>query len=350
MPETTKIALDAMGGDIGPGAAIPAAAAVLKDNPSVEFLFFGDEKEIAMALSNFPALQKSSQIIHTDKKISSDEKPSNAIRLGKGSSMYLAIEAVRDGKADAIVSGGNTGALMALAKLILKSMPGVHRPALASIFPGTQGNSIMLDLGANVLVDAETLTQFAIMGAVFAGVQKKITTPTLGLLNVGTEDTKGPDHVKAAAAILKRLSFPGQYVGYVEGNDITVGKVDVIVCDGYAGNIALKAVEGTGKMLGEFLSRTLRADPLAILGGALSYFAFKRLKKQLDPRQYNGGVFLGLNGICVKSHGSSDEVGFATAIKLALNMAQQGYIQSTADQIAHLLTQENIVAEEMYRD
>ena len=350
MAQTIKIALDAMGGDIGPEAVIPAAQMVAKNTPDLHFLIFGNEARILPLLAKHRHLRGISTVIHTDKFVASDEKPSTALRNGKGSSMRLAIEAVKEGKADAVVSAGNTGALMAIAKIVLKTVPGIHRPAIASIFPGLKGQTIMLDLGANVLVDAENLAQFAVLGAVFAKAHKKIAVPSVGLLNVGTEDTKGPDHVKGAANILANVDFPGHYRGFVEGTDIMTGEVDVIVSDGYAGNIALKSIEGAGKMISTSFKDSLRSDPLAIIGGLLSFFALKRFKTKVDPRLYNGGVFLGLNGICVKSHGGSDALGISSAIRLACNLAREGYIKTVSEDIGHLMSQETLLTEGAYRD
>jgi glycerol-3-phosphate acyltransferase PlsX len=334
-----------MGGDFGPQTVIPGAALALAQHPGLSFIFYGDEARIKPILSKHPELESLSSIVHTDKYISGHDKPSSALRNGKGSSMRMAIEAVHDGKAHAAVSGGNTGALMAMAMVVLKTIPGIHRPALASVFPSLKGETVMLDLGANVLVDSETLVHFAVMGAVFAKLRKGITEPTLGLLNVGTEDTKGPDHVRSAASILSRIEIPGQYIGFVEGSDITSGTVDVIVSDGYAGNIALKAVEGVGKMSVQFFKEALQSTLLAMLGGMLAYSALKRFKNRVDPRRYNGGVFLGLGGVCVKSHGGSDALGFSTAVLMAANLAQQGYVKKVADEIGRLNTQESFLAQ-----
>jgi glycerol-3-phosphate acyltransferase PlsX len=250
--------------------------------------------------------------------------------------MRLAIEAVEQGRADAIVSSGNTGTLMAMARMILRPSPGIHRPALASVFPTITGDVVMLDLGANVLVDAESLVQFAVLGSVFAKAHKNITKPSVGLLNVGSEETKGPDHVRGAAAILSKIEFPGKYYGFVEGDDITKGIVDVIVSDGYAGNIALKTGEGVGAFTGNYLKKVLISDPLAIVGGILCYFAFKRFKAKVDPRRYNGGVFLGLNGLCIKSHGGADALGFSSALKLAVRLARHGYVKRVSEDIGRL--------------
>ena len=327
------IALDAMGGDKGVEATIPGAALVAEQEGGLKFIFFGDEKKIAPILSKHPHLKNISQIVHTDKKIKGDDKPSAALRAGKDSSMRLAIEAVEQGRADAVVSSGNTGALMAMAKMILKTSPGIHRPAIVSLLPSMKTPTVVLDLGANVLVEAENLVQFAILGSVFAKIYKNMDAPTVGLLNVGTEDTKGPDHVREAAAILSKMEFPGKYHGFVEGNDITKGTVDVIVCDGYAGNIALKTAEGVGAMLNFYLKQAFTSDPLGMLGGMLAFFALRRLKRRVDPRMYNGGVFLGLPGLCVKSPGGVDAFGFSSALMMAVRLARQGYIKKVSDEI-----------------
>lgn len=347
-PGSLTIAIDAMGGDYGPDSAIPGLALVHEDYPDVQFRIFGDENRIYPLLNKHQSLRGVCQVYHTGKMVRSDEKPSAALRASKDTSMRLAIEAVQQGQARAIVSSGNTGALMALAKVVLRPLPGIHRPAIASVFPTMKGSTVMLDLGANVLVDAENLAQFAVLGAVFARAHKKIEQPSVGLLNVGSEDSKGPDHVRGAAAILSRVDFPGQYYGFVEGDDITKGTVDVVVTDGYAGNIALKTAEGVGKLTGNFFKEALTSDLLAILGGMLAFFAIKRFKKKVDPRLYNGGVFLGLNGLCIKSHGGSDAVGFASAVRLSVQLAQHGYIKRVADEINHLMTQESFLSQGTY--
>ena len=339
------IALDAMGGDHGPESVIPGAALVQRKLPDIAFLIFGNEHRIQPILSRYPELKAVSRVVHTDNAVRDDDKPSAALRAGKGSSMRLAIEAVQAGEANAVVSAGNTGALMAMAKIVLRTLPGIHRPAIASVWPAINGDTVMLDLGANVLVDAENLVQFAVLGAVFAKAHKGIAVPTVGLLNVGSEETKGPDHVRAADSILSRVDFPGRYRGFVEGNDITSGVVDVVVCDGYAGNIALKTAEGVGKMVGHYFRNALRSDPLAILGGFLAFFTLRRLKRVIDPRLYNGGVFLGLNGICVKSHGGTDPLGFSSAVFLAAELARHGYIQKVGDDITHLMSQDSFLTE-----
>ncbi len=339
------IALDVMGGDKGPEVAIAGAAMMMGEENVARFMLFGDEARIKALLELHPALKDISLIVHTDRVVRNDDKPSVALRASKDTSMRMAIEAVEQGRADAVVSAGNTGALMAMAKMILKVIPGVHRPALASVLPTIKGETIMLDLGANVLVDAENLVQFAAMGAAFAKSHRGIQVPTVGLLNVGSEDMKGPDHVRSAAAILSKIDFSGRYHGFVEGDDITKGTVDVVVSDGYAGNIALKTAEGVGAMTGHFFKQAITSDPLAMVGGLLAYFALRRFKRRLDPRNYNGGVFLGLNGICVKSHGGVDALGFSRAIIMAARLSRHGYIKKVSEDISRLITQDSFVTQ-----
>lgn len=347
--KTITIALDAMGGDFGPESSVPGAALTLKTSPNLKFLIFGDESKIRPILDKYPELAAVSVVHHTDKMVHNTDKPSAALRASKGTSMRLAIEAVHQGEALAVVSSGNTGALMAMAKIVLKMLPGIHRPAIASIFPTISGSdTIMLDLGANVLVDAENLVQFAVLGAVFSRVHTGKTTPTVGILNVGTEETKGPDHVRAAASMLSHLHFSGLYQGFVEGDDITKGTVDVVVTDGYAGNIALKTAEGVSKLSGHYFKQALKSDPLAIIGGLLCFFSLRRLKNKFDPRRYNGGVFLGLNGLCVKSHGGCDALAFSSAVNLAVQLAQHGYIEQVAHDINHLMGQESFLSQESF--
>lgn len=333
-----------MGGDHGPESVIPGAELALQNNPGIGFLIFGDESRINPLLDKYPVLKASSVVQHTDGVVRGDDKPSVALRASRGTSMRMAIEAVHEGHADAVVSAGNTGALMALARLVFKPLPGIHRPALASVFPAFEGETIMLDLGANVLVDAENLVQFAVLGAVFAKLHKGVSVPTVGLLNVGSEDMKGPDHVRRAAKILSRVDFPGRYYGFVEGTDITSGIVDVVVSDGYAGNIALKASEGVGRLTGHYFKKYMKSDPFGILGGLLAFFALKRFRDRLDPRRYNGGVFLGLDGLCVKSHGGCDPLAFSSAVRLAVELASRDYIKTVARDIGHLMKQESFLS------
>ncbi len=338
------IALDAMGGDFGPSVTIPAAANALKKMDETKFLIFGDEKIIAPILDKHTQLKKHSTLHHTDIAISSTDKPSKALRSGKGSSMRLAIEAVKDGTANGVVSAGNTGALMVMSKMLLKCLPGISRPAIASVMPAETGETVMLDLGANLACDAEVLTQFAVLGAVYARVVKGIATPSVGLLNVGTEEMKGHEEIKAAAAILSSVKFPGRYHGFIEGTDITKGTVDVVVTDGFTGNVALKTAEGVGKLTKHFLTDAFKSSPIAMLGYLFCRGAINRMKDKVDPRKYNGGMFLGVNGICVKSHGGSDVLGTENAILVAYDLIHNGFNQRVADEIESLMGQESFVS------
>lgn len=337
--KSITIAIDAMGGDHGLQTTVSGAAKALSRNPNLHFLMFGDELELKRMIALNVNLSNASEIIHTDKVVGARDKPSAALRGGEGTSMRMALEAVSSGKAQVAVSGGNTGALMALAKSTLRTLPGIHRPAIASVFPSASGETIMLDLGANVLVEAEHLVQFALLGALFAKVHMGIQRPSIGLLNVGSEPSKGPDHVRMAAQILSQVEMPANYHGFVEANDIMASTVNVVVSDGYAGNIALKASEGMAKFTGRLFKESLAGDPLSKLGAALSFFGLRRFKSKLDPRMHNGGVFLGLGGLCVKSHGGSDAFGFSTAIGLAAEVAGAGYIDQLAQELANLASQ-----------
>lgn len=338
------IAVDAMGGDFGPSITIHALSLAIQKNPNLHFLVFGDAEKIKPIASQYNLSGQSVEIIHSEKMIGSADKPSAALRASKGTSMRMAIEAVESGKAQAIVSAGNTGALMALAKIVLRPMTGIYRPAIASVLPGIKGDTVMLDLGANVLVDAENLVQFALLGAIFAKAYKKIDFPTVGLLNIGSEDVKGPDHVRAASEILSKINFPGKYIGFVEGDDIGKGGVDVIVSDGYAGNIALKTMEGAGKLIKHYMIDSFSSNFMAKVGAFFAYSSLKRLKNKMDPRLYNGGVFLGLNGLCIKSHGGTDAIGFCSAIMVADRLARSGYIDHVAKDIAKLSEQDSYIA------
>ncbi len=319
------IALDAMGGDSGVEAVIPGAAIALEEKPHLKFLAFGSETAIKRQLESYPELAKTVTIHHTPHTISSSALPSDALRKGKESSMRLAINAVAEGRASSIVSGGNTGALMAMAKLMLKTLPGIQRPAIASMIPTIRGRSVMLDLGANISCDSENLAQFAILGSVFAKAVMNLPCPTVGLLNVGSEQIKGNDVLRATDGLLRSVSIPGDYQGFIEGDDITKGTVDVIVTDGFTGNIALKTAEGVGHFYKNVMTEEFRRSPFTKLGYLLNKPVFNRIKNRMDPRQYNGGLFLGLKGICVKSHGGADAYAFSRAILVAANMAAQGF-------------------------
>jgi phosphate acyltransferase len=335
MGAPVTIALDAMGGDHGPSVVIPAAAITAIRHPEARFLLVGDSVRIDPELRAQPALAAKSQVVHTDIAVAMDEKPSQALRKGRWkSSMWLALEAVRDGRADAAVSAGNTGALMAMAKFCLKTIPGIDRPAIAAIWPTIEAECIVLDVGANVGADARQLAEFALMGAAMARALFGMEKPSVGLLNIGVEEVKGLDEIKKAAAVLKEAPLPIRYKGFIEGDDVGRGAVDVVVTDGFTGNIALKTAEGTAKQIGEYLRAAMGRSLLARIGAVLAQGAFRALKDKMDPRQLNGGIFLGLNGIAVKSHGGTDATGFASAIDLAYDMASNGVVKRLASDIA----------------
>jgi glycerol-3-phosphate acyltransferase PlsX len=283
----------------------------------VKFLLFGDEVKLAPLLENHPWAAAVTEIRHTVEAITNDQKVSSALRGGRNSSMRLAIDAVGAGEAAGVISAGNTGALMAMAKFVLKTLPGIDRPAIAAYYPTQRGESVMLDLGANVDCDADNLVQFAVMGEVFARNVLGLENPSIGILNVGAENLKGNEAVKKASAMLQETSLPIKFHGFIEGDDISAGIVNVVVTDGFTGNIALKTSEGTAKMFGEFLKQALSESLISKFGALLASNALKKFKMKVDPRRYNGAMFLGLNGICIKSHGGTDALGFANAIHVA---------------------------------
>mgnify|MGYP003377453458 CR=1 FL=1 len=335
------LALDAMGGDHAPRAVVEGAALARKENPALSFVLFGDQTRILPLLSAHSDLAAVSTVRHTDITVDPCEKPSVALRKKDSSSMGMAIAAVRDGQAAGVVSGGNTGALMAMAMFILRRLPGIDRPAIASVFPTMGRDTVVLDLGANTACDAENLVQFALLGAVFSRVVRGVEQPSVGLLNVGTEDLKGREEIRAAAAILKDVPFPGRFVGHVEGNDIPRGQVDVVVADGFTGNVALKLAEGMGQFSSHVLREALSSSWLAKAGAILAWPALRRLKARPDPRLYNGGPFLGIDGVCVKSHGGSDALGFSHAILVAAHMVENGFNARVAEEIRALAESES---------
>lgn len=334
-PPPLVLAIDAMGGDRAPGIVVEGAALAHLRYPETKFIFFGDEAEVAPLLAANPELNACSQMRHTPDVITSDMKPSLALRQGRKSSMRLAVNAAASGEACSVVSAGNTGALMATAKFVLKTLPGIDRPAIASLMPTRVGESVVLDLGANVECDAENLVQFALMGAIFCRTVLGRDNPTIGLLNIGTEELKGHDEVRIAASILRERLLPGTLHGFVEGNDILAGTTDVVVTDGFSGNIALKSIEGTSLLFSYFMKQAFSSSLLAKIGYLLSRGAFKRLKKRVDPRRYNGAMFLGLQGVCVKSHGGTDAEGFANAIGVAHDLVAHGFNDRIAEELAH---------------
>ncbi|MGF1592950.1 MAG: phosphate acyltransferase PlsX [Kiloniellaceae bacterium] len=336
MAKALTIALDAMGGDAAPKMVVRGASIALERFPEIRFLMFGRESEVAPLLNARKKLRDATTLRHTDEVVSSDAKPSVALRGGRQSSMRLAIDAVRDSEADCIVSAGNTGALMGMAKFVLKTLPGISRPAIASFFPTLRGETVMLDLGANVQCDARNLVEFAVMGNAFARSVLGVMEPTYALLNVGSEELKGHESLQEASAVLRASNLPGNFLGFVEGDDIAKGTADVIVTDGFTGNVALKTAEGTAKLINEYLRNTFRSSLLAGLGYLLARPAMKKLRERVDPRGYNGAMLLGLNGIAVKSHGGTDALGFANAIGVAVDMHRHGIIEKIRSDLSLL--------------
>jgi glycerol-3-phosphate acyltransferase PlsX len=328
-------AIDAMGGDNAPQAIIAGTDLFLQHNSNIDFMFFGDEEKILPILENFPKLKSHAKITHTKDCISSAEKPSIALRKGKKSSMKLAIDAVKDGAADAIISAGNTGALMIMSKLSLRSLDGVDRPAICTTMPSESenGSVVFLDMGANASCDAHNLAIFAVMGNAFAKVVLACKNPTIGLLNIGSEELKGNDTIKAANQIINE-EYPNlNYKGYIEGDDILKGTVDIVVTDGFTGNITLKTIEGTSKTIKKFLKAGFNNSLLAKIGFLLSSFSLKKTFNKIDPRNHNGAMFLGLNGICIKSHGNADKVSFANALKVTLKLVKNQVNQQIIAQL-----------------
>jgi glycerol-3-phosphate acyltransferase PlsX len=324
MPQKVRIALDAMGGDVGASVVIPGAAISLSRHSDTEFLLFGDKAVIEAELAKHPAMKANSRIIHTDVAVSMHDKPSQALRRGRRtSSMWLAIDAVKKGDADVVVSAGNTGALMAMARFNLRTLPGIDRPAIAAVYPTLRGDSVVLDLGATIGGDAHHLVAMAVMGSAMARVLLNLERPTVGLLNIGVEEIKGHEEIREAAEQLRAMNLPQlQYVGFVEGDDIGKGVTDVVVTEGFSGNIALKAAEGTARQISEFLRMALSRTWRRKLGYLLAKEAFRELRDKLDPKKSNGGVLLGLRGGVVKSHGGADAEGFAYAVDVGYEMVR----------------------------
>lgn len=334
MGSRITIALDAMGGDYGPSVVVPAAALSLIRHPDLNFIMFGNEAAIREHMSEDSPLAKVTRIVHTDVVVAMDDKPSQALRHGRWkSSMWMALEAVKHGEAQAAVSAGNTGALMAMAKFCLRTLPGIDRPAIAAIWPTLASESIVLDVGANVGADARQLVDYAGMGAALARALFGVEKPSIALLNIGVEEIKGLDEIKAAAAALRKPDLPIVYHGFVEGDDLGKGLVDVVVTEGFTGNIALKTAEGTAKQIAAYLKAAMTRSIWARMGAVLAQGAFRALRAKMDTRQMNGGMFLGLNGIVIKSHGGADAVGFASAIDLGYDMAESDLVASIAKDV-----------------
>ncbi|BAK65358.1 phosphate acyltransferase [Sphingobium sp. SYK-6] len=333
-----RIAIDAMGGDEGVRTIVAGVALARRRHEGLRFILFGDEAQIQDALGHHPNLSRAAEIVHTDRVVAATDKPSQAIRQSRGSSMGLAIQAVKNGDAMAAVSAGNTGALMAMAKLALRTLPGIDRPALAAFLPTLGDNDVvMLDLGANTECDARNLVQFAIMGAAYARVVLDLETPRVRLLNIGTEELKGTDEIRDAAAFLRAASgLPLRFDGFIEGDRIGSGDADVIVSEGFAGNIALKTAEGTARFVTDVLRRAFTSSLRSKAGFLLSKPALHLLKVHLDPNNHNGAVFLGLNGMVVKSHGGADEKGIANAVHVAARLVEADLAARIAGDMARV--------------
>jgi len=313
-----------MGGDIGPPVVIPGAAISLRRHPETEFLLFGNRALIEPELAKQPALKAASRIIHTDVAVRMEDKPSQALRRGRRtSSMWLAIDAVKRGEADAAVSAGNTGALMAMARFNLRTIEGVDRPAITAVWPTLRGESIVLDAGASPGADAKHLATLAVLGSAMARVLFDLERPTVGLLNIGTEEVKGVEEVREAAELLRALNLPHlDFIGFVEGDGIGKGAADVIVTEAFTGNIALKAAEGTARQIGEYLRSAMSRTWRSRIAYLIARDAFTALREKMDPGRGNGGVLLWLNGIVIKSHGGTDAEGFASAVDVGYDMVR----------------------------
>lgn len=338
------ISIDAMGGDFGPSVTVPAALACLKENSALALILVGDEAVLEpLLVQAIPVYGNRLQIQHASQQVDMDEPPSKALKNKKDSSMRVAINLVHQGRADACVSAGNTGALMATARFVLKMLNGIDRPAIISTLPSVYGHTHMMDLGANVDCTAEHLFQFAVMGNELVKAIDNIDSPRIGLLNIGEEAMKGNEQVKTAAKLLENSTL--NYIGYVEGNSINAGntQVDLIVCDGFVGNVSLKSIEGAAKMIGTTLKQAFSKNWLTKLAAVVAYPVLKSFKQRIDPRLYNGASFLGLRGLVIKSHGGADVLAFKTAIKLAEVEVQHNVIQKITQQVEASLAQRTLL-------
>ena len=336
MTENITLSIDAMGGDTAPDMVMDGVTEARIRYPDVRYLIFGQEKLVRPFLERDSKLNAVCEIRHAEDVVTGDQKVSQAIRQGRNSSMWKAIEAVKNGEAHGIVSAGNTGALMAMAKLNMRTLPGIDRPAICSLFPNQVGETAMLDLGANAQCDIRNLVEFAVMGACFTRAMTGLEHPRVGLLNIGTEDLKGTDLLREAAAILKEADLYLDFHGFIEGDDITAGTVDVVVTDGFTGNVSLKTAEGTAKLYTEFLKSAFKSSMMAKLGFLLIKPVLTQVMTRTDPRLYNGALFVGLNGVAVKSHGGTDALGFANAIGVAVDMVARDLNSAIGEQLTHL--------------
>lgn len=341
MARELTVSIDAMGGDAGPGVVVAALGRSILRHPSVKFIVHGDEAELKPLFAKRAKLLDRVTIRHSAERVRMEEKPSLALRRGRNTSMWRAIDSVKTKEAQVVISAGNTGALMAMAMFQLGTLEGIERPAIAGLWPTKRGQSVVLDVGANVTASDEQLVDFAVMGEAFARAILGLERPTVGILNVGSEDVKGNDAVKGAAHILRNNpSLPIEFAGFVEGDDISDGTVDVVVTDGFTGNVALKTAEGTANLIVHYLRTALRRSLFGRLGGVIASGALNTLRRKLDPRSANGGIFLGLDGVVVKSHGGADALGFASALDMAIDMANADVIARIVADRAALRTLE----------
>ena len=345
MSDNLVISVDAMGGDNSPRVVIEGVNIAAKRNPDVRFLLFGDEAKIVPLLKQFPKLSKVCKVCHTEEWVKNEDKPSQVIR-NRNTSMYMAIDAVRSGRAQAIVSAGNTGALMAISKMVLKTMQKIHRPAIVSIMPHLNGRYVMLDLGANTECDAVNLAEFAIMGNVVAKHALDLKQPKVALLNIGAEAMKGKEEIRQAARMLHNAQLDINFTGYIEPHEISNGAADVIVADGFTGNVALKTTEGTARLVVRMIKKAIKRSFLAKLGLPFMLGVIFKIKKSMDPRLYNGAMLIGLNGLTVKSHGGTDAVGFSVAIDNTAKLVPQDFVSTVRKEIEKIdldeLNQESI--------
>jgi phosphate acyltransferase len=340
-PAPFALAVDAMGGDDAPTMIVAGLALAAERHPGVRFLLVGDEAKLAPLLASHPRARATCSIRHASEAVSGDMKPTVALRL-RDSSMRVAVDAVANGEATGLVSAGNTGALMALAKIVIKTLPGIDRPAMAATVPSARGDVVMLDLGANVVCDSRNLVEFAVMGEMFARTVLGIPAPTIGLLNVGSEELKGDDRLRHAADVLRASHIGERFQGFVEGHDIAAGTTDVIVTDGFTGNVALKTGEGALRLMGGLLRQVFTSSLSAKIAYMLARTGLDRLRDWLDPRRYNGAVMVGLNSVVVKSHGGTDALGFAHAVDVAMNMVTHGFTAGIAEGLAKLAAQDSM--------
>jgi glycerol-3-phosphate acyltransferase PlsX len=342
MSKLLVIALDAMGGDEGSASVVPAAIRVLNKRNDIKIILVGDQSVLEKQLDGAQSPYGDRlEIQHASQKVEMDELPSRALRSKKDSSMRVAINLVKEGRADACVSAGNTGALMATGRYVLKTLPGIDRPAICTSLPTMTGHTWMLDLGANLDSSAEHLFQFAVMGSVLAEAVDNNAAPKVGLLNVGEEETKGNETVKTASAMLSSTAL--NYIGYVEGDDVYKGTADVIVCDGFVGNVSLKTGEGVAKMIAYFIKAEFSRNLLTKLAALFAMPVLNAFRRRIDPRRYNGASLLGLRGTVIKSHGSADALSFATAIEVAASVVKQSVPERISKQLQHLLTERQAV-------